>query len=62
LGESLHNREEEYDERRVVEPPPDLAETVRSLKYSKSHDPEEFKKSKPPTFDGEIKKGEEAKV
>jgi hypothetical protein len=28
-------------------------------KHSKSHDPEEFKKSKPPTFDGEIKKGEE---
>jgi hypothetical protein len=31
-------------------------------KHSKSHDPEEFKKSKPPTFDGEIKKGEEAKA
>jgi hypothetical protein len=31
-------------------------------KHSKSHDPKEFKKSKPPTFDGEIKKGEEAEV
>jgi hypothetical protein len=31
LGESSHNREEESDERRVVETPPDLAETVRSL-------------------------------
>jgi hypothetical protein len=29
-------------------------------KHSKSHDPKEFKKEKPPTFDGEIKKGEEA--
>jgi hypothetical protein len=31
LGESSHNREEEYDERRVVEIPPNLVETVRSL-------------------------------
>jgi hypothetical protein len=31
-------------------------------KHSRSHDPEEFKKSKPPTFDGEIKKGEEAEA
>jgi hypothetical protein len=31
LGEISHNREEESDERRVVETPPDLAETVRSL-------------------------------
>jgi hypothetical protein len=31
-------------------------------KHSKSHDPEEFKKSKPPTFDGDIKKGEEEEV
>jgi hypothetical protein len=29
-------------------------------KHSKSRDLEEFKKDKPPTFDGEIKKGEEA--
>jgi hypothetical protein len=34
----------------------------KKRKHSKSHDPEEFKKSKPPTFDGEIKKGEEAEV
>jgi hypothetical protein len=32
----------------------------KKRKHSKSHDPEEFKKSKPPTFDGEMKKGEEA--
>ena len=31
-------------------------------KHSKSCDHEEFKKDKPPTFDGEIKKGEEDKV
>jgi hypothetical protein len=31
LGEISHNREEESDERRVVETPLDLAETVRSL-------------------------------
>jgi hypothetical protein len=30
-GERSHNREEESDERRVVETPPDLAENVRSL-------------------------------
>jgi hypothetical protein len=29
-------------------------------KHSKSHDPEEFNKDKPPTFNGEIKKGEES--
>jgi hypothetical protein len=34
----------------------------KKRKHSKSHDPEEFKKAKPPTFDGDIKKGEEAKV
>jgi hypothetical protein len=33
----------------------------KKRKHSKSHDPEDFKKSKPPTFDGEIKKGEEEK-
>jgi hypothetical protein len=33
-----------------------------SRKHSKSHDPEEFNKDKPPTFDGEIKKGEEEKI
>ena len=32
------------------------------MKHSKSCGPEEFKKAKPPTFDGHIKKGEEAKV
>ena len=32
----------------------------KKRKHSKIHDSEEFKKSKPPTFDGEIKKGEEA--
>jgi hypothetical protein len=31
LGEISHNRDEEYDERRAVETPPDLPETVRSL-------------------------------
>jgi hypothetical protein len=31
MGESSHNREEESDERRVVETPPNLDETVRSL-------------------------------
>jgi len=31
----------------------------RKRKHSKSHDPEEFKKAKPPTIDGENKKGEE---
>ena len=31
LGESSHNREEEYDERRAVETPLDLDEDVRSL-------------------------------
>jgi hypothetical protein len=31
-------------------------------KNFKIHDPEDFNKSKPPTFDGEIKRGEEAEV
>jgi hypothetical protein len=31
VGEGSHNRDEESDERRAVETPPDLAETVRSL-------------------------------
>jgi hypothetical protein len=31
LGGISHYREEEYDERRVVETPPNLAEIVRSL-------------------------------
>ena len=31
LGECFHNREGEYDERRVVEIPPNLVETIRSL-------------------------------
>jgi hypothetical protein len=32
----------------------------KKRKHSKIHEPGEFKKAKPPTFDGEIKKGEEA--
>jgi hypothetical protein len=31
VGDGSHNRDEESNERRVVETPPDLAETVRSL-------------------------------
>jgi hypothetical protein len=31
-------------------------------KYSKRHDLEEFKKAKPPNFDGDIKKGEEVEA
>jgi hypothetical protein len=31
VGEGSHNRDEEFDERRVVGTPLDLAETVRSL-------------------------------
>jgi hypothetical protein len=31
VGDGSHNRDEESDERRVVETPPDLDETVRSL-------------------------------
>jgi hypothetical protein len=31
VGDGSHNRDEESDERRVVEAHPDLAETVRSL-------------------------------
>jgi hypothetical protein len=31
FGESSHNREEESNERRVVETPPNLVEIVRSL-------------------------------
>jgi hypothetical protein len=31
-------------------------------KSSKNHDTEDFKKSKPPSFDGDIKKGEEAEA
>jgi hypothetical protein len=31
FGENSHNKEEDPDERRVVETPPDLAEAVRSL-------------------------------
>jgi hypothetical protein len=34
----------------------------KKWKHSKNHDPEEFKKSKPPSFDGEIKKGEEVEA
>jgi hypothetical protein len=30
VGDGSHNRDEEFDERRVVETPPDLAETMRS--------------------------------
>jgi hypothetical protein len=32
VGDGSHNRDEESDERRAVETPPDLAETVRSLR------------------------------
>jgi hypothetical protein len=31
LGESSHNREDESDEMRVVDTPPYLVETIRSL-------------------------------
>jgi hypothetical protein len=31
VGDGSHNRDEVSDERRAVETPPDLAETVRSL-------------------------------
>jgi hypothetical protein len=31
VGDGSHNRDKEFDKRRVVETPPDLAETVRSL-------------------------------
>jgi hypothetical protein len=31
VGEGSHNRDEESDERRAIETPLDLAETVRSL-------------------------------
>jgi hypothetical protein len=34
----------------------------KKRKHSKNHDPKEFKKSKPPSFDGEIRRGEEAEV
>jgi hypothetical protein len=34
----------------------------KKQKTSKSHKFEEFKKAKPPSFDGEIKKGEEAEA
>jgi hypothetical protein len=32
VGDGSHNRDEESDERRTVETPSDLAETVRSLR------------------------------
>jgi hypothetical protein len=32
VGDGSHNRDKESDERRVVETPPDLAETLRSLR------------------------------
>jgi hypothetical protein len=35
---------------------------IKKRKISKIHNPEEFKKSKAPTFDGEIKNGEEEEV
>jgi hypothetical protein len=34
----------------------------KKRKHPNGHDPEEFEKSKPPFFDGEIKKGEEVEV
>jgi hypothetical protein len=32
MGDGSHNRDKESDERRAMETPPDLAETVRSLR------------------------------
>ena len=32
VGDGSHNRDEESDKRRAVETPPDLVETVRSLR------------------------------
>jgi len=32
VGDGSHNRDEEFDERRVVETPPNLDETIRSLR------------------------------
>jgi hypothetical protein len=43
-------------------PVPILAEKQKKQKTSKSHKFEEFRKAKPPSFDGEIKKGEEAEA
>ena len=34
----------------------------KKWKRSKTHGPKEFKKAKPPSFNGEIKKGEEAEA
>jgi hypothetical protein len=34
----------------------------KKRKHSKSHNPEEFKKAKPPSFNGEIKKWEETEA
>jgi hypothetical protein len=34
----------------------------KKRKHSKNHNLEEFKKAKPPSFDGEIKKGDEAEA
>jgi hypothetical protein len=34
----------------------------KKRKHSKTHSLEEFKKAKPPSFDGDIKKGEEAEA
>jgi hypothetical protein len=34
----------------------------KKRKHSKSHGPEEFKKAKPPSFNRDIKKGEEAEA
>ena len=31
VGDGSYNRDEDYDERRAVETPPDLADTMRSL-------------------------------
>jgi hypothetical protein len=42
-------------------PVPILEENIRN-KTSKGHKFEEFRKAKPPSFDGEIKKGEEAEA
>jgi hypothetical protein len=33
VGDDSHNRDKEYDERRVVETPPDISKIVRSLMF-----------------------------
>jgi hypothetical protein len=68
-GAKRHSMEESYSEETNNSKEFSSSETNshfqrrrKKRKHSKSRDPEEFKKDKPPTFDGKIKKGEEAKV